>query len=201
MSGSTAQLRQTLWIALLIAAWSGCPPALADDPPGTGLRGPGTFNATPLLIPAQDRSAIEAEVAAVMAMTPPDRRVMAELPSGSRLRIRPGAYEYGPSGSDCRPFDYEFSAVGGGVAVVIGRRCWFPAAADWLPVSDDVVVSTAGIVPVEVPAAAETMIAPAPPPPLRETAPPQAETDRARQPQNSATAPPSRIILPFVPSR
>ncbi len=202
----TAQLRQALWITTLIVTWWGHLPAMADDRPFAGSPAPGAFNAAPLFIPGPDRSAIEEELGAIMAMTPPDRRVMAELPSGSRLWIRPGGYEPGPSGSDCRRFDYEYEAIGGGTAVVIGARCKYAAAATWDALSPDVAVDVRGLEATEPPAPAATTAGQArtvqtgdggaatkselqPPPP---------------QPQPSrpaATAPPARVILPFTPSR
>jgi hypothetical protein len=199
----TAQLRWTLWIATLLAAWSGSPPLSADDAPDTGSPPPGTFNAAPRLIPAPDRSAIEEEVAAVMAMTPPDRRVMAELPSGSRLWIRPGGYERGPSGSDCRRFEYEYAAVGGATAVVAGSRCLFPAAAAWLPLSHDIAVEANGLVTPAAPALPEMSADPPARPAVREAAPPAAAATAASPSPSPpiVQAPPSRVILPFTPSR
>ena len=85
MSLLTAQLRQALWITTLIVIWWGRPPAMADDRPFAGSPAKGAFNAAPLFIPAPDRSAVEEEIGAVTAMTPPDRRIAVELPSGSRL--------------------------------------------------------------------------------------------------------------------
>jgi hypothetical protein len=199
-----AQLRQALWIVTLITAGSGGPPAAAADPSGAEPLRPGAFNAAPRLIPAPDRSAIEAEIAAVMAMTPPGRRVMAELQSGSRLWIRPGDYTVGPSGSDCRPVEYAYEAIGGGTAVVAGRRCLFPAASTWLAVTLDVTVAANGLVASDREADAAAPAAPAvaqgAAPPARQTAPPATPPARASRPA-AAVAPPSRTILPFTPSR
>lgn|GEM_PF-5146904 len=198
----TAQLRKTLWIATLIAAGSGSPPATAADPSGAGPLRPGAFNAAPRLIPAPDRSAVEAEIAAVMAMTPPGRRVMAELPSGSRLWIRPGTYEPGPSGSDCRRFAYEYEAIGGGTAIVAGSRCLFPSAAIWIPLAADVAVGANGLAVTDLPASSDTPAAPPAEPVARRQAPPVAAPTGAPSPSPPGpAAPPSRIILPFTPSR
>lgn len=201
MSLLTAQLRQALWITTLIVTWWGRPPAMADDRPFAGSPAPGAFNAAPLFIPAPDRSAIEEELGATMAMTPPDRRVMAELPSGSRLWIRPGAYEPGPSGSDCRRFDYEYEAIGGGTAVVIGARCKSAAEVTWHPLSPDVAVDVRGLERAEPPVAIEAPVRRAPT--GDGGGPAKAEVQPPAQPQPSrpaATAPPARVILPFTPS-
>lgn len=206
----TAQLRQALWITTLIATWWGRPPASADDRPYAGAPAPGAFNAAPPFIPAPDRSAIEEELGATMSMTPPDRRVMAELPSGSRLWIRPGAYEPGPSGSDCRRFDYEYEAIGGGTAVVVGARCKYPAAATWHALSQDVTVDVRGLERFEPPAPAAAggddirgePDRTAPAEATEAPAPTQARPPAAQRPsQPAATAPPARVILPFTPSR
>ena len=202
MRRPTAQLGRTLWIVTLIAAGSGSPPATAADPSGAEPLRPGAFNAAPRLIPAPDRSAVEAEIAAVMAMTPPDRRVMAELPSGSRLWIRPGTYEPGPYGSDCRRFEYAYRASGGGTAVVAGRRCLIAATAGWVPFAADVVVAADGLAATEPPALPVMPAAPASEPLSRRTAPPAAAPPGAPAPSPPGpAAPPSRIILPFTPSR
>lgn len=193
----TAQLRQALWIVTLITAGSGGPPAAAADPSGAEPLHPGAFNAAPRRIPAPDRSAIEAEIAAVMAMTPPGRRVMAELPSGSRLWIRPGDYTVGPSGSDCRPFEYAYEAIGGGTAVVAGRRCLIAPTASWIPFAADVVVEAHGLVATEPPAMPVIPAAPPSETVSRRAAPPGAPSPSPPGP----AAPPSRIILPFTPSR
>lgn len=200
MPQPTAQLRQTLWIVINLATWSGCPPVSAGDPPPVGSPGPGAFNAVPLFIPAPDRSAIEAEVGAVMAMTPPDRRVTAELPSGSRLSIRPGGYERGPSGSDCRRFAYEYVAIGGGRAVVTGARCTVSATASWLPLSPDTAVDVVGL--EQAASAVSTPDAGAPRRQPAGAEPVRAEPVRpVQRPPMSTAAPPSRVILPFTPSR
>ena len=195
-----AELRRTLWIATLVASWSVSPAALANERQSVDPIVPGAFNATPLPIPAPDRSAVEEEIGAVMAMTPPDRRIMVELPSGSRLWIRPGAYERGPSGVDCRRFDYRYEAVGGGTAVVAGKRCLFPAAGAWLPLSPDAAVEVNGLQRAEPLAPLQDATWPAPQLPAAEARPPPpAAIAPPRQQTPAATAPPSRIILPFTP--
>ena len=198
----TAHLRQALWITTLIVTWWGRPPAMADDRPLAGSPAPGAFNAAPLFIPAPDRSAIEEELGAIMAMTPPDRRVMAELPSGSRLWIRPGGYEPGPSGSDCRRFDYEYEAIGGGTALVIGARCKSAADVTWYPLSADVAVGVQGLERAELPVAAEEPVRRGPTDDREAPSNSEARTPAAPPPSRPAsTAPPARVILPFTPSR
>ncbi len=196
-----APLRLALWAAALASSWPVSPSAAPDAPRPAGPSEPAPFNGAPAIIPAPDRSAIEEELSAVMTMTPPDRSVTAELPSGSRLSIRPGAYGPGPSGLDCRPFEYAYEAVGGGAAVVTGVRCKAAAALTWLPASPDALVRSSGLQP---------------PPSLPSdpgTRHPAAVTaDRTRPaasprpepvpvPQGTAPAPPSRVILPFTPAR
>ena len=135
-----------------------------------------------------------------MAMTPPDRRVTAELPSGSRLSIRPGGYERGPSGSDCRRFAYEYVAIGGGRAVVTGARCKVPTTASWLPLSPDTAIEVVGL--EQAAPVVSTGDAGEPRRQPIDTGPAWAEPVRpVQRPSMSTAAPPSRIILPFAPSR
>lgn len=199
MAPPWALLRLVLLAAALASSWPVSPSAAPDAPRPAGPSEPAPFNGAPAIIPAPDRSAIEEELSAVMTMTPPDRTVTAELPSGSRLSIRPGAYGPGPSGLDCRPFEYAYEGPGGGAAVVTGVRCKAAAALTWLPVSPDTLVHWSGL----------------PPPPSASSdphnrLPSRVTPDRPRPatsprpepvPQSTEPGPPSRVILPFTPAR
>lgn len=199
MAPPRAPLRLVPWAAALALSWPVSPSAAPDAPRPAGPPGPSPFNGAPAIIPAPDRSAIEEELSAVMTMTPPDRAVTAELPSGSRLSIRAGAYGPGPSGLDCRPFEYTYETVGGGAAVVTGLRCKAPADITWLPVAPDALVRSTRLLPP--PSAPVESRDPPPEPDLpRTTAPPRREPTPPA-PSDAPPAPPSRVILPFTPAR
>jgi hypothetical protein len=192
-------LRLALWAVALASSWPVSPSAAPDALRPAGPSEPAPFNGAPPIIPAPDRSAIEEELSAVMTMTPPDRSVTAELPSGSRLSIRPGAYGPGPSGLDCRPFEYAYEAVGGGAAMVTGVRCKAAAALTWLPVSPDTLVQWSGLPP---PPSASSDPHNRLPSPVTPDRPRPATSPRPEPvPQSTPPAPPSRVILPFTPAR
>jgi hypothetical protein len=199
MAPPRAPLRLALSAAALVFLWPAPSRASPDDPRPAAPAGPEPFNEVPTVIPAPDRSAIEEELSAVMTMTPPDRRVTAELPSGSRLSIRAGAYEPGPAGSDCRRFDYAYESIGGGTALVAGLRCKAPAALTWVPPMPDTLLEGFGLVPPAPPQTGP----PSPPAPARPAdAEPAGLPPRVEPARPAATAtPPSRVILPFTPGR
>ncbi len=94
--------------------------------------------ATPDFIPAPDRYPIEEELSAILEMTPADRNVVSELPSGSRLSVVASSFFVGAGGPDCRSFSYVYEGVGGVTAAVEGERCrysagiWFASRSDRL---------------------------------------------------------------------
>ncbi|SHO63320.1 hypothetical protein SAMN02745172_01343 [Pseudoxanthobacter soli DSM 19599] len=94
--------------------------------------------ATPDVIPAPDRYPVEEELSAILEMTPADRNVVSELPSGSRLSVVASSFFVGAGGPDCRRFSYVYEGVGGVTAAVEGERCrysagvWFASRSDRL---------------------------------------------------------------------
>lgn len=147
--GEAAALRHALRVAALLGAVAaGLVPAAAaaEEPasaaaptarPGGDGTPQGVAIAAPDAIPARDRGDVETEIAAIMDMTPPERRVRLDLPSGSRLHVRPSGFLVGSGGPDCRRIEYSYEGLGTAVFAV-GERCrqpnglWTAAFADAL---------------------------------------------------------------------
>ncbi|MEW5422215.1 hypothetical protein [Amorphus sp. 3PC139-8] len=90
--------------------------------------------------------AIDVEVADVMEMTPPDRRVTIDLPLGGSIDISASRILVGRNGADCRRFDYLYRAPSGGTATVSGQRCW-DLARGWVADRPDALISEQDLPP------------------------------------------------------